>query len=325
MTPVPVPGRAGGILLRAPLPADSVAALARLARVHDLSGPGNGAIPQDAAACRAICIVVTNGSIGLDAAAMAALPALGLILCTGAGYEGVDLAAARARGIVVANAPGTNDRTVADHALALMLAIARDLVFLDRAVRDGMWDSVRQARPTPSGATLGLLGYGRIGQAIAARARAFDMTILYHTRTPYPDPDARHVPDLADMARQADYLVVACPGGPRTRHLVNATVLCALGPGGFLVNVGRGSVVDTDALAAALLRGDIAGAALDVVEGEPAVPPALLETGRVILTPHLAGRSPQARLAQKALLENYVATYIQGGVLPDLAEQKAAT
>lgn len=249
--------------------------------------------------------VLTNGTTGLDAAEMDRLPALGLIACFGAGYENVDLDAARARGIRVSHAPGANNATVADHALALMLGLARGLVGLDAAVKRGDWESSRAARPTLNGARLGLVGMGHIGQAIAARAAAFDMSrIAYCTRTPRPElgPRHQHVGSVLELARDVDYLVLACPGGPATKHLVNREVLRALGPDGFLVNVARGSVVDTEALIAALQAGEIAGAGLDVLEDEPEVPAALLQQGavsdRVLLTPHVSGRSPAAQGAQ---------------------------
>jgi lactate dehydrogenase-like 2-hydroxyacid dehydrogenase len=237
---------------------------------------------------------------------MDALPALGLIACFGAGHENVDLAAARARGIQVSHAPGANNATVADHALALMLGLARGLVSLDAAVKRGGWESSRAARPTLNGARLGLVGMGHIGQAIARRAAAFDMSrIAYCTRTPRSDlpADYEHVGSVLELARSGvDYLVLACPGGPATRHIINREVLRALGPEGFLVNVARGSVVDTEALIAALAAGEIAGAGLDVLEDEPEVPAALLQQGaasdRVLLTPHVSGRSPAAQAAQ---------------------------
>jgi lactate dehydrogenase-like 2-hydroxyacid dehydrogenase len=265
--------------------------------------------------------VLTNGTTGLDAAAMDALPALGLIACFGAGYENVDLDAARARGVRVSHAPGANNATVADHALALMLSLARGLLPLDAAVKRGDWEASRAARPTLSGARLGLLGMGHIGQAIAARAAAFGMSrIAYCTRTPRADLPAgyEHVGSVRELARGVDFLVLACPGGPATRHLVDRAVLRALGPAGYLVNVARGSVVDQAALIAALEAGEIAGAGLDVLEDEPAVPAALCQGAaaeRVLLTPHVSGRSPQAQRAQvENVLEN-VSGFLAGRAL----------
>ena len=276
------------------------AALAERYAVHDMPGgpPLEDAMPDGASDVTA---VVTNGSAGLSAAAMARLPRLALIICYGAGYEHVDLMAARGAGIAVTHAPGVNDATVADHALAMMLALARGLVPLDRAVRAGHWSTSRSPRPTLNGRRVGILGLGQIGSRIATRAAAFETTVAYHSRTPSPTAPWLHVPRLVDLACTSDFLVVACPGGADTRHLVDAHVLDALGAEGFLINVARGSVVDTVALLGALRRGAIAGAALDVVEGEPDVPRELLALDNVILTPHVAGRSPDVVQAQLAL------------------------
>jgi D-3-phosphoglycerate dehydrogenase len=252
----------------------------------------------DAVAGDDIRAIVTNGSSGLTAQQMARFPRLGIVCCFGAGYENVDVAAARQRGIAVTHAPGTNDATVADHTLALMLALARDLVARDRAVREGRWKTARAPSGTLTGARLGLLGLGRIGSQIAKRAAGFDMEIAYHTRTPKPDAPWSYRESAIALARGSDFLVVACPGGRETRHLVGREVLAALGPHGFLVNIARGSVVDTAALIDALGAGAIAGAGLDVVEGEPELPTALVEAPNVVLTPHMAGRSPAALKAQ---------------------------
>ena len=303
-----------GILVVVPLPAATLAALRSAYTVHYETDR-----PAERLAARAgdtsIRAVVTNGSIGLDAAQIAGLPALELVCATGAGYENVDLAAARDRGIAVTHAPGANDATVADHALAFMLALARGIPWLDRAVRAGAWQSSRDERPTLNGGRLGLLGLGQIGARIAARAAAFDMTIGYHTRRPNAVP-WRHCASLVDLARASDFLVVACPGGAATRHLVNREVLEALGPGGFLVNVARGSVVDTAALVAALRERRIAGAGLDVIEGEPEVPADLVALDNVLFTPHVAGRSPAAVAAQGAALAANLATHFAGQPLP---------
>ncbi|WP_228893085.1 2-hydroxyacid dehydrogenase [Pseudoduganella aquatica] len=278
------------------------AALERLARNS----------PEQLAGVR---VVITNGSTGLSAAQMDALPALRLVCSYGAGYENINLAAADARGVAVTHAPGVNNATVADHALALMLACARGLPALDRAVKAGHWLAHRMARPAVHGKRLGIVGMGNIGALIARRAAAFDMEIAYTTRGARPELPYRHVPDVLELARASDYLVLACPGGAATRHLVNAAVLEALGSKGFLVNIARGSVVDTAALMQALERRTIAGAALDVIEDEPALPPgaALLDT--LILTPHISGRSPEAQLAQHEVLLANLAAHFAGGPL----------
>jgi D-3-phosphoglycerate dehydrogenase len=295
------------ILVAIPL-ADAI--LDRLRDAYDVVGARAGLGNQ--AAVRA---VVTNGSTGLSAADMARFPALEIICCFGAGYENVDLAAARQRGIAITYAPGMNDATVADHALALMLALARDLVARDRAIRQGQWKTARAASTTLSGSRLGLIGLGRIGRKIAKRAAGFDMGIAYYSRTAKKDVPWAYRPSAVELARDSDFLVAACPGGPETRHLVDRAVLAALGSNGFLVNIARGSVVDTAALIEALGAGTIAGAGLDVVEGEPELPAALLEAPNVVLTPHMAGRSPAAVQAQLDALMGNLAAQFSGAPL----------
>nr|WP_316642048.1 2-hydroxyacid dehydrogenase [uncultured Roseateles sp.] len=256
--------------------------------------------------------VLTNGTTGFSEAQMALLPELGQICSWGAGYENIDVAAARACGIGVSHAPGINNATVADHALALMLGLSRGLVALDAAVKRGDWQTSRAERPTINGRRLGLVGMGNIGQQIARRAAGFDMQIAYCTRTPMPELPWRHVESVLALAAESDYLVLACPGGAATRHLVNREVLRALGPEGFLVNIARGTVVDTEALIAALQADEIAGAGLDVLEGEPVVPPALAASGKVLLTPHVSGRSPEAQRAQLACAMGNLAAFFAG-------------
>ncbi|MFC0410785.1 2-hydroxyacid dehydrogenase [Roseomonas elaeocarpi] len=256
--------------------------------------------------------LVTNGSIGVQAAEIELLPALGIIIAVGAGFENIDLAAARARGIAVAHGPGTNDAAVADHAFALLLGVARDLLHSDRQVREGLWDASRRMRPGVAGKRLGILGLGRIGLGVARRGEGFGMEIGYHNRHRRDDVPYRYHASLRDLAEASDFLVAVAPGGPETRHIVDAEVLRALGPKGFLVNVGRGSVVDNAALAAALHGGTIAGAGLDVLDGEPNVPAELLSAPNLLFTPHVAGRSPDAVAAGLRLLMSNLAAFFEG-------------
>jgi len=242
----------------------------------------------------AIQVVLTIGSVGLTAAEMDAMPALQLVCALGVGFENIDLAHARARGLVLANGAGTNDDCVADHAMALLLAVVRNVPKLDQQCRQGLW---RDALPLPASVShrrLGIVGLGGIGHKVAQRALGFGMQIGYHGRKQQEQVPHRYFADLLSLAAWADFLVVATPGGPATRHLVNAEVLVALGAGGYLVNVARGSVVDTAALAEALRSGQIAGAGLDVYESEPLPPAELLGFDNLVLTPHLGGWSPQA-------------------------------
>ncbi len=203
------------------------------------------------------------------------------------------------------NGAGTNDDCVADHAFALLLAVVREIPLLDRACRDGLWRDALPMAPNFSHKRLGIAGLGQIGEKIARRAQGFDLEVGYHNRHPRAALGHRYFDTLTTLAEWADYLVVTTPGGAGTHHLIDAAVLAALGPRGYLVNVSRGSVVDTAALADALARGTLAGAGLDVYEGEPTAPPSLTASNRVVLTPHVAGRSPEAIEACLALfIEN---------------------
>jgi len=250
-------------------------------------------------------VVLTNGTTGLTAAEIDAMPALSLACAFGAGYENIAVEHARARGVALANGAGTNDGCVADHAFALLLATVRAIPRLDRACRDGVWRDALPMQPHLAGKRLGVLGLGAIGRKIARRALGFDMTVGYHNRSRVAGIDYAYHDSAEALARWCDALVVATPGGAATRHLVNARVLEALGPHGFLVNVARGSVVDTEALATALRAGTLAGAGLDVYESEPAPPAPLLDLANVVLTPHVAGWSPEAADASlQCFLEN---------------------
>ncbi len=237
--------------------------------------------------------VQTNGSFGLTRRHIEALPALEIIAIVGAGVEGVDIAAARERGIVVTYGAGVNAPWVAEQAWALLLAVVRDVPACDRGVREGRWSEVRRPLPNVLGRKLGIFGLGNIGKEMAKRGIAFDMEVGYCGRSRQELP-YRYFEHLRDLAAWCDVLMVAAPGGPATYHAVNADVLEALGPAGVLVNIARGTLVDSDALAAALRQGRIAGAGLDVIEGEPAVPPALAADPRVVFSPHNGGFSPEA-------------------------------
>lgn len=238
--------------------------------------------------------VLTVGAIGLSAAQMQAMPQLRWVGALGAGYENIDVAYARAHGIAVSNGAGTNDQCVADHAFGLVIAAVRGLVRLDRLTRQGVWRNDIPLPPNVSGKRLGILGLGTIGQKIAQRAQAFDMPVGYHNRRPKDGVDFTYFDSVLALAQWADVLLVATPGGAGTRHLVDAPVIAALGSQGYVVNIARGSVVDTAALAQALRTGALAGAGLDVYESEPLPPAELLDLDNVVLTPHVAGWSPEA-------------------------------
>jgi lactate dehydrogenase-like 2-hydroxyacid dehydrogenase len=232
--------------------------------------------------------ILTNGRGGAGAGLIAQLPQLEIICCFGVGYEMVDLESCRARGITVTNAPGTNDMGVAEMAILLMLAVTRNLSAADAFVKAGEWPERDVVRThTIGGKKLGIVGLGRIGRKIADRAAAFEMEIAWHGPNRKPDAPWRYFPELGGLIEWADYLVLACPGGEATRHLISAPELQALGPRGILVNVARGTVVDAQALIEALGEGVIGGAGLDVFEGEPDLPAAIRSFDNVTLTPHM--------------------------------------
>jgi len=265
--------------------------------------------------------VLTNGRGGLSGDEMALLPRLEIVCAVGAGYEAVDLVTAQSRGIAVANCPDTNASAVADSAMMLLMSATRHLRAADRHVHAGGWqDQWRVETPTISGKRLGVLGMGTIGGRIAHRAaRGFDMEVGYHNRNAVAGSSYRYFDSLIELATWADFLICAAPGGAATRHLVNADVLKALGPKGYLVNVGRGTVVDTQALIEALRAKRVAGAGLDVLEGEPSVPrilPELLQCDNVVVTPHVAGRAPESRTAATAMILDNLNAYFAGEPLP---------
>jgi len=268
--------------------------LAERYRVHYWPDPKEHAQHLSGPVASRIRAVQTNGSFGLKRPYMEAMPALEIIAIVGAGFEGVDLAAARERGIVVTYGIGLNAASVAEQAWALLLAAVRHVPECDRAVREGRWSEERRPLPTVSGRKLGVFGLGHIGKAMAKRGIGFDMEVGYCGRKRQPDVAYPYFERLVDLAAWCDVLMIAAPGGPATRHAVDRDVLDALGPQGYLVNIARGTIVDSQALADALRDGRIAGAGLDVIEGEPAVPPALAADPRVVFSPHIGGFSPDA-------------------------------
>lgn len=261
---------------------------------------------------RAAARIMVTGQAGLSRDQMEQLPALGLIHVWGAGYDKIDLAAAREKAIVVSYDAGTNAGSVADHAFALLFAVMRNIPKLSALTKQGNWRKDVRPPPSPSGKRIGIVGMGRIGEGVARRAEAFGMKVAYHTRQPRPDLPWRHFPSARALAESVDILVVAAPGGASTHHMIDAEVLKALGPKGFLINVGRGSVVDTQALIAALETSTIAGAGLDVYESEPDVPAAFAALDNVVLTPHIAGWSPESHEAAVVLLRQNIEQFLKG-------------
>lgn len=269
--------------------------------------------PADAARVRA---VVTSGRFGVPSELMAALPNLEVVTNFGVGYDTTDVAQAVARGIQVTNTPDVLTDCVADTALGLMLDVFRRFGASERFLRDGRWESVGFPLTRRfSRSTVGILGLGRIGQAIARRAAAFDATILYTTRRPVDDVPWEHVAAALELARRSDVLVVAVPGGAATVNLVDAEVIRALGPDGFLVNIARGSVVDEDALIAALEAGEIAGAGLDVFAHEPHVPQRLIRDD-VTLLPHVGSGTRETRQDMRDLTLANLRAHLASEPLP---------
>ncbi|QKV52323.1 2-hydroxyacid dehydrogenase [Comamonas antarctica] len=256
---------------------------------------------------------VTSAAMGLPARVVDALPALKFVSSFGVGFDALDKDALLRRGARVGYTPGVLDDCVADMAVALLLDSARGVSAADRFVRRGDWSRQRFGVTTRvSGKRLGIFGMGRIGSTVARRAQGFDMEVGYHNRRPVEDAPHRYLDSLLELARWCDFLVITAAGGDNTRHLVNAEVLDALGPQGFLVNVARGSVVDEAALAEALRSGRIAGAGLDVFEDEPRPHADLLALENVVLAPHVASGTHETRRAMADLvlqnLQQFIAT-----------------
>ena len=261
-----------------------------------------------------ITAVVTSGRTGVDAELMAALPNLGAVVNFGVGYDTTDVDAAAARGVAVSNTPDVLTDCVADTAVGLMIDTLRQFSAADRYLRAGRWpvDGNYPLTRQVSNTRVGIVGLGRIGTAIALRLSAFGCSISYHNRREVPDSPYTYAASPVDLARGADVLIVAAAGGDGTRNLVDRAVLDALGSGGYLINIARGSVVDQDALVSALLDGRLAGAGLDVFADEPQVPQQLFALDNVVLLPHVASGTVQTRAAMEALtlrnLDEFLAT-----------------
>ncbi len=256
-----------------------------------------------------------------DAALIDSLPSLKVISSFGVGVDRIDLQAAGRRGILVGNTPDVLNDCVADLALGLVIDVARGMSASQRYLRRGDWPKANYPlQRRVSGKRMGIVGLGRIGRAIAHRAAAFDMELRYHNRRPVPDTKMAYEASLLELARWSDFLVVIVPGGAATHHLVNAAVLDALGPEGFLVNVARGSVVDEPALVRALQDKRIAGAGLDVFENEPHVPPELMQLDNVVLLPHVASATHETRTAMaQRVFDNLQEFFARGRLISAIA------
>lgn len=257
--------------------------------------------------------IATEANRGATRALIASLPKLEIISVFGVGVDAVDVAAARERGLPVTNTPGVLADECADLAIGMMLASARQIVIADRFVRSGEW----LKGPIPlghrvGGKVIGIVGLGGIGRAIADRAQAFRMTVLWSGPRPKPDVPYEYVPDLMALARRSDFLMVACKGGAATRGLISSAVIDALGQKGTLINISRGSVVDEKALIECLRDGRLGYAALDVFENSPRINSAFLELPNVLLQPHHGSATVETRTAMGQLMIDNLAAHFAG-------------
>lgn len=263
--------------------------------------------------------IASRGDLGANAAIIAACPKLEVISLYGVGFDAVDLAAARERGIRVTNTPDVLTGDVADLAVAMMLGQARDMYGAESWARDGSWAAKGGYRLTRRvfGKRAGVLGLGRIGHAIARRLAAFDMDIAYSATAPKAEAaDWQFIADPVALAARSDFLFVALAASAATRHIVDARVIAALGPDGVLINISRAANVDELALLDALESRRLAGAALDVFEGEPALNPRFLALDNVLIQPHHGSATVETRKAMGQLMRDNLLAHFAGRPLP---------
>jgi len=269
-------------------------------------------LKQHGAKIRAIAIAYTANKV--DGAFMSQFPKLEQISSFGVGYDHIDANWAGQHGIIVTNTPDVLNEEVADTAIGLLLSTLREFPQADRYVRAGKWPSAHYplSKATLRNRTVGMVGMGRIGKAIAKRLEAFGVPVVYHSRTPQAGVAYKYYPKLIDMARDVDTLMVIVPGGASTKNMINAAVLEALGPNGVVVNMARGSVIDEPALIAALKNRTIYSAGLDVFANEPHVPKELLEMDHIVLFPHLGSASEATRAAMDQLVVDNILAWAAG-------------
>lgn len=257
-------------------------------------------------------IACTQGLVGESI--FKALPKLEIVSSFGVGYDNIDVKSAAAHSVIVTNTPEVLTEEVADTSLGLLICTAREFIQADRYVRAGRWPE--RVYPLTKGTlrdrTVGMVGMGAIGQAIARRLDACNVAVVYHTRKPRPELAYRYYPKLIDMARDVDVLMVIVPGGAETRNMINAEILDALGPGGILINMARGSVVDEPALIKALKERRIMSAGLDVFANEPHVPKELMELDNVVLLPHIGSASDDTRNKMDQLVADNILAWAAG-------------
>jgi hydroxypyruvate reductase len=309
----------GPVLIYSRFPKTMMARIAERFDLIDTAGkPASEVVaPDQLAMVRAL---ITAGGSALGAAAMDQLPALDAIICYGTGYDGVDLAAAAARGIAVGHSPGANAASVADIAVTLMLAATRRLIVADAYVRSGDWAAAKPSpmmRPQPGlvGRKVGVYGMGAIGRKIAARVAAFEADVGYFSRSRHDVP-YQYFSSLAALAEWCSVLMIAVRAGADTHHAVDADILRKLGKDGYVVNISRGSVIDQAALVAVLTEQSIAGAGLDVFEKEPHAPDTLTGFPNVVLTPHVGGHTIESHRAMQDCVIANLEAYFTGMPLP---------
>lgn len=300
------------IVVTVPIYAPVLAELEREFTVHKLwTARDPDAFVQEIS--RRVRGAVTTGFRGFSSSQFEALPKLEIVACFGTPHGTVDLALARKRGVIVTNTPDSITEAVADLALGLLIAVMRRICEQDRFVRAGKW---LEGPPPPGrevrGKRCGIVGLGRIGRGIARRADVCGMSVCYHGPHRKPDVAWPYYADLESMAREVDCLVVACPPTPATRNLIDARILDALGPEGFLVNISRGANVDEVALIAALADKRIAGAALDVFRDEPRVPAELIGMENVVLVPHIGSNTHEVREGRREKLLTNLRAHFAG-------------
>ena len=271
-------------------------------------------------------VVVVTSVAGADKALMDQLPDLKLICCNGTGVENIDLDEAARRGVIVRNTPDEVTIDTADYAIALILATSRRLVEADRFMRAGRWSKERMtpSRRATVGRTVGIVGLGKIGRRIAGHATALGMTVLYTGPRKKSDVPYDYIPDIGTLAEKVSALVMSCPGGPETHHIVNYDVLKKLGAKGTLINVARGSVVNEDDLVRALEEKLIAGAALDVFAAEPDFDRRFAAFENVVLAPHYAAVTTETRFDIANTLAGAIRDLRAGRPIPDADRRETA-
>ena len=299
------------VLTLGTFPDATMAELERRFSVHHFPRIGHAVDGLDGATARQILALGSEANQGINRALLAMLPKLEVVALFGVGIDLVDRAALKERSIPLSNTPGLVAVEVADLAIGLMIASARQIIYADRFIREGRWPQAQISLGRSVGKkTMGVVGLGAIGRPIADRGAAFNMRVLYYGPRRKPDAPYEYVADVVELARQSDFLMVACKGGPDTRHLIGRDVIEALGSNGTLVNMARGSVVDEQALVAALRDGRLGYAALDVFENEPHVSTDLLALPNVIVQPHHGSAGLETRVAMGQLMIDNIAGWI---------------